>query len=156
MKYTIQAGSAKRAKAIFILTGSFLILLFSYQLYDYLQTNEFVAEFPGDWDKPIGIAVGVFVLIRSRKFSVDARDVFVKIAGNELSYRVARSDSIRKIDLSTVEKIREKGKVITLTTKDSTKLTIADFNKVRIKDDKRESITKSLIEINKDLNPKGN
>ena len=58
----------KRSMWMFIFTGSFLIIAFSIQLYLFLQTEAFVWEFPGDWDKVLGIAVGVFLLIRYVKF----------------------------------------------------------------------------------------
>ncbi|MFD0963411.1 hypothetical protein [Pseudofulvibacter geojedonensis] len=56
----------KRIKNIFLITGVFLTIAFSYQLYQYLQENTFVTEFPGDWDKPLGISIGVYLIIRSR------------------------------------------------------------------------------------------
>lgn len=51
---------------MFLVTGLFLTIAFSYQLYQYLQENTFVTDFPGDWDKPLGILIGVYLIIRSR------------------------------------------------------------------------------------------
>lgn len=138
---------------IFMLTGIFLIILFSYQLYEYLQMNEFVYEFPGDWDKPLGISVGVFLIIRSLKFIRESKDLFIKISKYHLIYRTRQSDSVQKIALSDIEKIRKKDNKIILTTKDSTELIIIDFNKLRVKDSLQESIKRSLIKLNDDLNP---
>lgn len=56
----------KRIKNIFLVTGLFLTIAFSYQLYQYLQENIFVIDFPGDWDKPLGILIGVYLIIRSK------------------------------------------------------------------------------------------
>lgn len=146
MIYIIEEGSFKRAKYMFILTGIFLIILFSYQFYDYLQINQFIYVFPGDWDKPIGILVGIFLLIRSRKFVVRSRDLFIKISNNQLTYRLMRSDTVHRIALSEIKEINKKAGQIILRTKDSTKIVIADFNKARIKESQVKFITKSLIE----------
>ncbi|NOQ73960.1 MAG: hypothetical protein GQ574_18285 [Crocinitomix sp.] len=150
MKYIIEKGSMKKSKWLFIFIGFFLIILGSYDLYNYLQTNEFIYKFPGDWDKVLLIIVGIFLIIRSRKFVVISRDLFIEISTDQLVYRVTRSESVRKIALSNIEKIQKNDKEIIITTKDLNKLTIADFNKARIRDDKRKSITKSLID---NLNP---
>ena len=56
----------KRVKNIFLITGIFLTIAFSYQLYQYLQENTFATKFPGDWDKPLGILIGIYLIIRSR------------------------------------------------------------------------------------------
>jgi hypothetical protein len=146
MNYRIKKGSYKML--VFMLTGGFLIFMSSYQLYNYLQTNQFVNEFPGDWDKPLGIAVGVFLIIRSRKFVLESRNLFIKISGDKLVYRTRNSDSVRKIVLSDIEKIQENNETIILVTKDSTKLIIIDFNKVRLRNDAKSSIKKSLFELN--------
>lgn len=131
-----------------MLTGLFLIILFSYQLHAYLQSNEFVYEFPGDWDKPLGIAVGMFLIIRSLKFVQESRDLFIEISESHLIYRTIRSNSVRKIAISNIEKIQEKNEEVILLTKDLTELIIVDFSKVRIKDNIQESIKKSLKELN--------
>ncbi len=149
MKYIIQKGELKRSKWLFIGIGIFLISMSSYELYNFLQINEFVYEYPGDWDKVLLIPVGIFLLIRSRKFVVRSRDLFVKVSDDHLEYRVKKLDSVQKITLSNIEKIQKKDGEIILTTKGLTKLTIADFNKARIKDNKRELITKALIQLNK-------
>ena len=133
---------------IFILTGFFLIISFSYLLYNYLQTNQFMYEFPGDWDKPLGIAVGVFLIIRSTKFIRESKSLFIKISGDQLIYRTRELDSVRKIDLSAIEKIQEKDDKIILETSNLNKLVIIDFNKVRVRSENKEAIRKSLIELN--------
>jgi hypothetical protein len=146
MKFRIKKRSFKMAT--FMLTGIFLALMSGYELYNYIQTNQFVYEYPGDWDKPLGIAVGLFLIIRSTKFIRESRELFIKISENNLSYRTKQSDSIHKISLSEIERIKEKNDKIILITKDLTELIIIDFNKVRIKDNVRNSIKKSLIELN--------
>ena len=77
MKFRIEKGSLK--VYLFLLTGIFLFFISSYQLYEYLQTNQFVSDFPGDWDKPLGVAVGIFLIIRSLKFVNESRSLFIKI-----------------------------------------------------------------------------
>ncbi|MFT4661759.1 MAG: hypothetical protein ACI8XB_002040 [Patiriisocius sp.] len=146
MNYRIKKGSYKML--VFMLTGGFLIVMSCYELYNYLQTHQFVTEFPGDWDKPIGIAVGLFLIIRSKQFVLESRNLFIKISGDQLVYRTRNSDSVRKIDLSDIEKLLEKNEKIILVTKDSTKLIIIDFNTVRLRNDTKSSIKKSLFELN--------
>jgi DNA-directed RNA polymerase beta' subunit len=145
MKYRIEKGSPKMYQ--FIVIVIFLVLASSYQLYNYLQTNQFVYEFPGDWDKPLGITVGLFLIIQSTKFISESRELFIEISENQLTYRTIRTGSVRKIALSNIKKIQEKNKKIILETEDSTKLTIINFNKVRVRPEIRESIRKSLIEL---------
>jgi hypothetical protein len=147
MNAIIEKGSLKMY--IFLLTGIFLALASSYSLYTYLQTNQFVSEYPGDWDKPLGIALGLFLIIRSTKFARESRNLFIKIAGDQLIYRTLRSDSVRKITLTEIEKIQEKDDKIVLITKDHSKSVIVDFNKVRLRDNIKESIKKSLLELNR-------
>ncbi|NQX96475.1 MAG: hypothetical protein HRT73_01165 [Flavobacteriales bacterium] len=146
MKFKLKKSSPKMA--IFMLTGIFIIILFSYDLYDYIETNEFVYEYPGDWDKPIGILVGLFLIIRSLKFIPESKSLFIEISGSHLIYRTKRSDSIRKTALSDIEKVQEKDAKIILITKDLTELIIIDFNKIRVRDNVQKSIKKSLIELN--------
>lgn len=145
MTYRIKKGSKKMI--LFMLTGIFLATLSSYQLFDYLQTNEFISEFPGDWDKPIGISVGLFLILRSLKFVNESKGLFIKIAKNHLVYRTRQSDSVRKISFSDIEDIREKDEKIIVVTKDLVDRIIVDFKRVRIKDDLKESIKKSLNEL---------
>ncbi len=151
MKYIIEEGSLKKSKWMFIFIGFFLIMMSSFDLYNYLETNEFVYKYPGDWDKVLLLPVGVFLIIRSRKFVVRSRDLFIEISSDQLIYRAVRSDSVHKISLSSIEKIQKKDEKIILITKELTKFIIGDFNKTRIRDDKRKSITKSLMDLNDDL-----
>jgi len=148
MKYIIEKGSMNKTKWIFICIGFFLIIMSSFDLYNFLQANQFVYQYPGDWDKVILIPIGVFLIIRARKFAIKSRDIFVEISNDQLMFRAERKDSVRKIAFSTIEKIQKKDKKIMLTTKNLGKITIVDFNTVRIRDDKRKSITTALIELN--------
>lgn len=132
---------------MFLLIGIFLALFSSYELFVYLETNQFVSKFPGDWDKPLGIAVGIFLIFRSRKFVNESKELFIKISKNKLAFRTVQSDAIRKIALSEINKIEEKKKTIILVTKDLTEFIIIDFNKVRLRDNEMKSIKKSLIEL---------
>lgn len=149
MKYQLEKGSSKMK--IFLLTGVFLMLMFSYQLVDYLQMNTFVVELPGDWDKVIGILVGAFLVFRSFKFRQEAKELFIKITGNELSYRTKRSDSMQTVPFSTIEKIQKKENIIILKTKDNIELIVIDFNKIRVKDSLQTSIIQSLVKLNEEL-----
>lgn len=133
---------------IFLLVGIFLALMSGYQLYTYLQTNEFVSEFPGDWDKPLGITVGLYLIIRSLMFVRESRSLFIKISDNQLVFRTKDTDSIRKINMSDIKKIQEKSDKMILVTKDSAEFTVVDFNEVRVRDDVRASIKKALIGLN--------
>jgi len=153
MKYIIEKGSMNKTKWIFIFIGFFLIIMSSFDLYNFLQANQFVYQYPGDWDKVILIPIGVFLIIRARKFSVQSRDLFVEISNDQLMFRAERKNSVRKIAFSTIEKIQKKDKKIMLTTKNLSKIIIVDFNTVRIRDDNRKSITTALIELNDDLTP---
>ncbi len=150
MKHIIEEGHYKRSKFIFLGTGFFLVALFGYQLYNFLQTNEFQYQFPGDWDYVIGIAVGIFLIIRSRKFIVGSRDLFVEISESQLTYRTERSKSVENISFSNIKNLQKKDGKIILITNSLTELIIVDFNKARIRDDKRKSITKSILELNHD------
>lgn len=67
MDYFIKKGRSNTTY-IFIATGIFLIISFSIQLYLFLQTTQFTFEFPGDWDKQLGVIIGVFLIVRSRRF----------------------------------------------------------------------------------------
>ncbi|WBX77668.1 hypothetical protein PG911_05265 [Tenacibaculum ovolyticum] len=147
MKYLIKKRSLKAP--IFIATGVFLVFSFSYQLYKYLQTNQFIYNFPGDWDKPLGITVGLFLIIRALKFIGESKELFIKTSANYLKYRTNPSDSVHKITLSNIEKIQVKNEKIIILTKDATKLIVVDFNKVRMRDTDIASIKKSLIELKK-------
>lgn len=145
MNYIIKKGKPK-TMYVFILTGIFLIFSFSYSLYNYLQENLFVFQFPGDWDKPIGIIVGLFLIIRSRKFFNESKGLFIKTSGNQLIYRTRHSDSISKITLSDIKKIQEKQNRIIFTTNDSTELVI-HLNKINSQKESKV-IKKYLIELN--------
>lgn len=144
MKYIVEEGTHKKSKSIFIFTGTFLIFLSGYQLFDHLQHNEFNTKFPGDWDKLIGIVIGVYLIFRSRVFTVRSRDLFVEITDTQVISRMNRKDAIFKVERSKIDKLEvKKGKVI-ITTRDSIPETIIDFNKLRIRDNKRESIIDGL------------
>jgi len=144
MNYTIQKGSS-RTMYLFILTGIFLIVSFGYNLYIFLQTNEFVYEFPGDWDKPAGIAVGLFLIIRSRKFVAQSKGLFIKTDTNHLVYRTRHSDKVCKINLSTINRIQDNDDVVIIETNKLSQITI-DLSKVSSDKEKKE-IIKSLFEL---------
>jgi hypothetical protein len=152
MKYVMKKAE-RRTMYLFIFTGLGLVLMSGHELYNYVQLNQFVYEFPGDWDMPIGIAVGLFLIIRSTKFISKSRELFIKISKDQLVYRSKISDSIHKIALSNIKKIQKKDNEIILITKDSIRLIIVDFKKVSLSDDKMKLITKVLIQLNNDLNP---
>lgn len=147
MKYVIKEGTHKKSKSIFIFTGVFLILLFTYQLYSNLLTHEFSFDFPGDWDKVIGILVGIYLIFRSRIFTVRSRDIFIEITDALIKYRLNPSDSIQKIERSAIDKVEVKKGQVILFTKQSKRIIIADFNKVRMRDEQRDSIVKSIKQL---------
>ena len=146
MEYIAKKGSSK-TMYVFILTGLFLASFSSYDLYNYLQTNPFVSKFPGDWDKIIGIAVGLFLIIRSKKFIPQSKGLFVKVAGNHLVYRIKDSDPVHKITLSAILKIKRideyKVKIIS---KDLTEITL-DFRSL-VWEKNRKAVIKSIVELN--------
>jgi hypothetical protein len=144
MKYIIQEGTFKKSKSIFVFTGVFLIALFGYQLYDHLELNEFNYGFPGDWDKVLGIIVGIFLIFRSSVFTVRSRDLFIEVTGAEVKYRMNRRKPIKKINRSDIDKLEVKKGQVVVFTKESKRITIVDFNEVRIRDDKRDSIIEAL------------
>lgn len=146
MHFIAKKGSSK-TMYLFILTGLFLVILSSYDLYNYLQTNPFVSKFPGDWDKIIGIAVGLFLIIRSKKFIPQSKGLFVKVARNHLVYRIKDSDPVHKITLSAILKIKRideyKVKIIS---KDLTEITL-DFRSL-VWEKNRKAVIKSIVELN--------
>ncbi|WP_103070401.1 hypothetical protein [Aquimarina sediminis] len=144
MNYIIKKGST-RTMYLFVITGVFLILTFSYNLYSYLQTNQFIIEFPGDWDKPLGIAIGVYLIIRSRKFVNQARKLFIKVSQGQLVYRTKASDSVNTIHISDIDKVQGKEDKVVLITKGSTKLEI-DLSAIKSDKDKK-TIRKTLIDL---------
>jgi hypothetical protein len=151
MKYIVKKRALKMY--IFLLTGSGLALLSGYELYNYAQINQFVYEFPGDWDKPIGIAVGLLLIIRSTKFISESRQLFIEVSKDCLAYRTNASDSVRKITLSDIKKVKKNGEKIILISKDATELTIVNFDKLRVREQKKKRITKALIQLNHVLTP---
>jgi hypothetical protein len=146
MKYKIEKGSSK--VYFFMGVGIFLASMSTYELYQFLQTNQFVSEFPGDWDMPLGIMVGLFLIIRSLSFISESKSLFIEITEKHLIYRTNRSESIQKIDLSNIDKIQKSDAKIKGVTKNSVKLTIIDFNTVRLRPETEKSIWKSLNELN--------
>lgn len=145
MKYTIEKGSAKLY--LFMGVGILLALMSSYELYYYLQTNSFVAEFPGDWDMPLGIAAGLFLIIRAFFFITDSKTLFIEITDTHLIYRTNRTQSIQKVELVTIKKIQNKDGKINIVTKDSSQQTIINFNTVRVRPELKQSIKDSLTEL---------
>ena len=144
MKYTIQQGTFRRSKFIFIFTGVFLIALFGYQLYDHLEINAFDYNFPGDWDKVLGIGVGVFLIFRSTVFTVRSRDLFVEVTDAEVKYRMNRREPIKRMNHSDIDKIEVKNGEVILFTKKSKRINLVDFNEFRMRDEKREAIIEGL------------
>lgn len=144
MKYTLQKGTFKRSKYIFIFTGVFLIALFGYQLYDHLQSNDFIYEFPGDWDKVLGMLVGLILILRSSIFTVRSRDLFIEITDAELKYRINRTAPVKQINRSDIDKLEvKKGQVIVFP-KESERISIVDLSEMRIRDERKREIIEGL------------
>ena len=144
MKYVIQKGTFKRSKSIFIFTGVFLIALFGYQLYDRLQVREFNYDFLGDWDKVLGMLVGVFLIFRSSIFTVRSRDLFIEVTTTDLKYRIDRRAPVKKINRTDIDNLEIKMGQVIVITKDSKKITIVDFNAIRLREEKKTSIIEGL------------
>lgn len=144
MKYIIQEGTFKRSKSIFIFTGVFLIALFGYQLYDHLQVNEFNYDFPGDWDKVLGMLIGVFLIFRASVFTLRSRDLFIEITNTEVKYRMNRMEPVKRINRSDIDKVEVKKGQVVVFAKDSKKITIVDFNEIRIREEKKATIIEGL------------
>lgn len=146
MKYTIKKGSGKMR--ILILTGFFLVIAFSYQLLIFLQVHDFVYQFPGDWDKPMGIIVGLFLILRSLKFTKESKGLFIKIDEEYLVYRTNELETKHKIPLMNIERVyKEKGK-ISLVTKDLITMDVVDLDEVRLVGKTKSLIKKSLMDLN--------
>ncbi|WP_420551212.1 hypothetical protein [Tenacibaculum aiptasiae] len=147
MKFIIKKGAGKMM--ILMLTGIFLVITFSYQLLVFLQTNDFVYQFPGDWDKPMGVLVGFFLIFRSLKFTKESKDLFIKIDEEYLVYRTNELEAKHKIPLTNIERVyKEKGE-IRLVTKDLITVNVIDLDKVRLVDETKSLIKKSLMDLNK-------
>ena len=133
---------------ILFLTGIFLVMAFSYQLLVFLKTNDFFYQFPGDWDKPMGILVGLFLIFRSLKFTKESKDLFIKIDEEYLVYRTNELEVKHKIPLANIERVyKEKGK-IRLVTKDLITMNVVDLDEVRLVDETKSLIKKSLMDLN--------
>ncbi|WP_299125769.1 hypothetical protein [uncultured Tenacibaculum sp.] len=133
---------------ILILTGFFLVIAFSYQLLIFLQVHDFVYQFPGDWDKPMGIIVGLFLIFRSLKFTKESKDLFIEIDEEYLVYRTNELEAKHKIPLMNIERIyKEKGKIC-LVTKDLITMNVVDLDEVRLVDETKNLIKKSLMDLN--------
>ncbi|WP_272151805.1 hypothetical protein [Tenacibaculum aiptasiae] len=146
MKFIIKKGSEKMM--ILMLTGIFLVIAFSYQLLVFLQTNDFVYQFPGDWDKPMGVLVGFFLIFRSLKFTKESKDLFIQIDEEYLVYRTNELEAKHKVSLTNIEKVyKEKGR-IRLVTKDLITMNIVDLDEVRLVDETKSLIKKSLMDLN--------
>ena len=146
MKFTIEKGQYKTSKYLFIFTGIFLIILFCYQLINLINERPFKSEFPGDWDKVICIGIGIYLIFRSSVFKIRSRDIFIEVTDSLVKYRIDKTKPIATIRRSDIDNFEIKKGKVNLMTKESEKITIIDFNKMRIRDEKRESITKSLKE----------
>lgn len=144
MNYIIKKGSSS-SFYIFILTGAFLVISFSFNLYHHLQQYHFISKFPGDWDKPLGIIIGIFLLIRSQKFSNQRKGLFIKTHNNQLIYRLKSSDSVQKINLNKVRTVKTHGDSIFIETAIETKN--IDLSSVSSNQSKKE-IRKALLRLN--------
>lgn len=101
MDYIIKKGRSNTTY-IFIATGIFLIISFSIQLYIFLQTTQFKFQFPGDWDKPLGIITGVFLIIRSKRFRNQRLGLFIKIDDKKMTFRTQENQDVQKVTLTDI------------------------------------------------------
>lgn len=143
MNYTIKKGR-NSSTILFISTGIFLVISFSYQLLNYLKTNDFITSFPGDWDKPLGILVGIFLLIRSQRFKNQRKGLFIKLNKNELTFRTKESETTQKINTNEIDKAYASEDNVILKTKSHKKITI-DLSSIK-SEKEMKAIRKMIIE----------
>ncbi len=115
MDYIIKKGRSNTTY-IFIATGIFLIISFSIQLYIFLQTTQFKFQFPGDWDKPLGIIIGVFLIIRSKRFRNQRLGLFIKIDDKKMTFRTQENQDVQKVTLTDIINVSGNEDGITLKT----------------------------------------
>ncbi|MCH2031942.1 MAG: hypothetical protein MK202_00355 [Tenacibaculum sp.] len=115
MYYIIKKGRSNTTY-IFIATGIFLIISFSIQLYIFSQTTQFKFQFPGDWDKPLGIIIGVFLIIRSRRFRNQRLGLFIKIDDKKMTFRTQENQDVQKVTLTDIINVSGNEDGITLKT----------------------------------------
>ena len=115
MDYIIKKGRSNTTY-IFIATGIFLIISFSIQLYIFLQTTLFKFQFPGDWDKPLGIIIGVFLIIRSKRFRNQRLGLFIKIDDKKMTFRTQENQDVQKVTLTDIINVSGNEDGITLKT----------------------------------------
>jgi hypothetical protein len=115
MDYIIKKGRSNTTY-IFIVTGIFLIISFSTQLYIFLQTTHFTFEFPGDWDKPLGIIIGIFLIVRSRRFRNQRLGLFIKIDDKKMTFRTQENQDVQKVTLTDIINVSGNEDGITLKT----------------------------------------
>ena len=143
MNYTIKKGRSN-STYLFVLTGIFLIISFGYQLYTFLQSNDFIMKLPGDWDKPLGIVIGIILIIRSRRFRNQRLGLFIRIDKKKLIFRTQENQNVQKINLTNIINAYGNEYGITLKTKSNKKINI---NLTAIKTEKEiQVIRKELIQ----------
>lgn len=143
MTYLIKKG-APRTMYIFILTGVFLIIAFGYKSYNSLADDQFITEFPGDWDKPLGIVIGFFLLIRSTSFIPKARKLFISITPDKIVYRTKNTDAIRTVLLPDIKKTHATADTVFFKTNNK-KTHAIDLSQVR-EEERKKAIRNSLLE----------
>ncbi len=147
MRYEIKPKISLKVKTFFV-TGLFLLIAFSYELYTYLEKHEFIYEFPGDWDKPIGIVVGIFILFRSFKFyRKELKGLFIEITKSDLIFRTKHRSSVKSIQLSSIKKVKEEGNEIIAIIKGEPDAVVIDFKKVRVSNNTKKLIKASLLKL---------
>ena len=144
MNFIIKKGSSS-SYYILLLTGLFLIFVFSYILCKHILTSNFIITFPGDWDKPLAILIGFITLYRARKFKNKTLELFIKTTPSQLTFRTIETESIKKIHLNSIKKIFAKENYIKLITIDNTEYTISLVNINTEKE--RKDIRKYLLNL---------
>lgn len=130
---------------LFITTGLFLVVSFGYQLITYLSTNDFVTTFPGDWDKPLGILVGIFLIFRSKRFENQRKGLFVELEKNKLQFRTRESEKTQRINLKDIDKVYATEDGINIKTKDNHQV-ILYLKSIKSEKEMKE-LRKKLIEL---------
>ncbi|TCP26962.1 hypothetical protein EV195_102304 [Tenacibaculum skagerrakense] len=146
MNYTIKKGR-NSSTILFISTGIFLVISFSYQLLNYLKTNDFITSFPGDWDKPLGILVGIFLLIRSQRFKNQRKGLFIKLNKNELTFRTKESETTQKINTNEIDKAYASEDNVILKTNSHKKITI-DLSSIKSEKEMKAIRKMIIVSIN--------
>ena len=113
MNFIIKKGSSS-SYYILLLTGLFLIFVFSYIFCEHILTSNFIITFPGDWDKPLAILIGFITLYRASKFKNKTLGLFIKTTPSQLIFKTIETESIKKYILIQLRRSLQKKTTLSL------------------------------------------